>query len=50
MYPLEMFRGSRGRWVVLDGYHRLARHQVEGSIDIPVRRHPDENKARIVRD
>jgi hypothetical protein len=49
IYPLEMFRSDRGRWVVLDGYHRLARHQVEESRDIPVRLHPDHYKTRILR-
>jgi hypothetical protein len=49
-YPLEMFRSDQGRWVILDGYHRLARHQVEGSRDIPVRLHPDHYKAWVLRD
>jgi len=48
-YPLELFRNDQGRWVILDGYHRLARHQVEGSRDIPVRLHPDHYKSRILR-
>jgi hypothetical protein len=38
-FPLEMF--SRGeRWVILDGYHRLARHHLERSSHVRVRRHP----------
>ena len=49
MYPLEMFRNDQGLWVILDGYHRLARHQLEGTRDIPVRLHPDDCKARILR-
>lgn len=50
MYPLEMFRSDQGHWVILDGYHRLARHQVEGSCDVPVRLHPDHCKTWILRD
>jgi hypothetical protein len=38
-FPLEMFR-HRERWVILDGYHRLARHHLEGSESVLVRRHP----------
>ena len=41
VYPLEMFR-SGGRWVVLDGYHRLARCFLERNEHVPVRLHPDE--------
>lgn len=40
-YPLEMFRRGE-RWVLLDGYHRLARHFLESTRDVPVRLHPDE--------
>jgi hypothetical protein len=50
MYPLEMFRSRQGRWVILDGYHRLARHQVERARNIPVRMHPDDCILRILRD
>ena len=39
-YPLELFQNS-GRWVILDGYHRLCRHQLSGSEKVPVRFHPD---------
>ena len=49
-YPLEMFRNDRGQWVILDGYHRLARHQVEAVRYVMVRLHPDQYKARIFRD
>jgi hypothetical protein len=38
-FPLEMFQ-QRERWVVLDGYHRLARHCLEQSSQVAVRRHP----------
>jgi hypothetical protein len=51
-YPLEMFRSGEdgeGRWVILDGYHRLARHQVEETHDVPVRLHPEHYKSRIMR-
>jgi hypothetical protein len=38
-YPLELF--SQGdRWVIVDGYHRLARHWLESSEVVPVRLHP----------
>ena len=40
-FPLEMFRQG-GRWVVLDGYHRLARHHIEGRAQVEVRLHPDD--------
>ena len=39
-WPLELFRNG-GRWVVLDGYHRLARHALLGSAEVSVRRHAD---------
>jgi len=48
-YPLELFRNG-ARWVVLDGYHRLARAKLERVARIPVRLHPDELKSRILRD
>jgi hypothetical protein len=50
VYPLEMFRSDQGRWVILDGYHRLARHRIELSANIAVRLHPDHYKARILCD
>jgi hypothetical protein len=37
-YPLELFRNG-DRWVILDGYHRLAHHSVLGTELVPVRRH-----------
>ena len=46
-YALEMFQNG-GRWVILDGYHRLARHFIEKNILVPVRYHPDQFKERIV--
>jgi hypothetical protein len=49
-YPLEMFRSHSGRWVILDGYHRLARHQMEQSDCVSVRLHPDRFKKQIFRD
>jgi hypothetical protein len=39
-YPLELFRNGE-RWVILDGYHRLAGHSVRDSDRVPVRLHPD---------
>jgi hypothetical protein len=47
-YPLELFRNGH-RWVILDGYHRLARHSTEGNHQIPVRLHPDECRDLIRR-
>jgi hypothetical protein len=38
-FPLEMFRRGE-RWVILDGYHRLARHYLERSQSVLIRRHP----------
>jgi hypothetical protein len=48
-YPLELFRNDEGRWVILDGYHRLARHHSERSRQIPVRLHADHYKKHILR-
>lgn len=48
-FPLEMFRHD-GRWVVLDGYHRLARHHVEERAMVPVRLHPEACWPSILRD
>jgi hypothetical protein len=48
-YPLEMFRNDRGVWVILDGYHRLARHRLEGSPHVAVRLHHEHYKSRILR-
>jgi hypothetical protein len=45
-FPLELFQNA-GRWVILDGYHRLSRHVAMGSISVPVRYHPDEYLPRI---
>ncbi len=38
-YPLELFQ-KRERWVIVDGYHRLARHSLLESEVVPVRLHP----------
>jgi len=46
-YPMEMFRNG-GRWVILDGYHRLARHYLKKNRHVPVRRHPEHFKPRIL--
>ena len=40
-YPLEMF-GLGGRWVILDGYHRLCRHVLLDNHQVPTRLHPAE--------
>jgi hypothetical protein len=45
-YPLELFRNSE-RWVILDGYHRLASHSLQRSDRVPVRLHPDEYRDLI---
>jgi hypothetical protein len=37
--PLELFQ-NRQRWVIVDGYHRLAMHWLRASAMIPVRLHP----------
>ena len=38
-YPLELFDHG-GRWVILDGYHRLCRHYLSQTQQVPVRFHP----------
>jgi hypothetical protein len=47
-YPLELF-DSFGRWVIMDGYHRLARHFLDGSSVIPVRYHDPSLLPTILR-
>lgn len=38
-YPLELF-ANRGRWVIVDGYHRLVKHWLRSSQTVSVRLHP----------
>jgi hypothetical protein len=38
-YALELFQNV-GRWVILDGYHRLCRHYLSRTRQVPVRLHP----------
>lgn len=47
-FPLEMFRQG-DRWVLLDGYHRLADHHVEQRAMVLVRLHPDTCWPAILR-
>ena len=47
-YPLELFE-SFGKWVIMDGYHRLARHYLERSKVIRVRRHDQALLQAILR-
>jgi hypothetical protein len=49
-FALEMFRNANGQWVILDGYHRLAKHHLSRSINVPVRLHSDECKIAILAD
>lgn len=37
-HPLDLFENN-GRWVIMDGYHRLARHALLGTDHVPVRLH-----------
>jgi hypothetical protein len=46
-YPLEMFRSGE-QWILLDGYHRLARHFLEDADQVPVRLHPDECWSQVL--
>ena len=39
--PLELFRKG-DRWVMVDGYHRLAHHHLVGSVEVPVRLHSED--------
>ena len=39
VHPLELFANC-GRWVIVDGYHRLAKHWLRSSRTVPVRLHP----------
>jgi hypothetical protein len=45
-FPLEMFAHG-DRWVIVDGYHRLARHRLQGSVHVLVRLHGQESWAKI---
>ncbi len=38
-YALELFLRNE-RWVIVDGYHRLAKHRLEATVIVPVRLHP----------
>lgn len=40
-YPLEMFKNGE-RWVIVDGYHRLARLKVQRAEEVGVRTHPKD--------
>ncbi len=40
-YPLQILKNG-DRWVIVEGYHRLARHWLEGSVRYRVRLHSDE--------
>ncbi|MDH5671190.1 MAG: hypothetical protein OEZ06_03520 [Myxococcales bacterium] len=48
-YPLELY-DYRGRFVLIDGYHRLARLRLEGASRALVRRHPASIMKDIARD
>jgi len=37
-YALDLFEFN-GRWVIMDGYHRLAKHHVLHSVEVPARLH-----------
>ena len=45
-YPLDAFHNGSA-WVVIDGYHRLCRHILEGSPTAPVRLHPETCWAEV---
>lgn len=38
-YALDLFEYN-GRWTIMDGYHRLAKHHVLGHAEVPARLHP----------
>jgi hypothetical protein len=46
-HPLELLKNGE-RWVIVDGYHRLARHHREGRVEVPVRMHGDECWASVL--
>jgi hypothetical protein len=41
IYPLDLFHYN-GRWVIMDGYHRLAKHAAFDMKWVNIRKHPDE--------
>jgi hypothetical protein len=46
-YPIELYRYNN-RWIILDGYHRLARMFLEEHSTARVRLHPSDTMSRIV--
>jgi hypothetical protein len=45
-YPIELYRYNN-RWIILDGYHRLARLFLEERASARVRLHPADSMSRI---
>jgi hypothetical protein len=48
-YPLELY-DYEGRFVMIDGYHRLARMRLQGVSTAMIRRHAPSVMERIGRD
>jgi hypothetical protein len=47
-YALDLFEYN-GRWVVMDGYHRLAKHLVLQAKEVPARLHPAQMLEKVIR-
>lgn len=45
-YALDLFEYN-GRWVIMDGCHRLAKHHVLHSVEVPARLHPARLLERV---
>lgn len=46
-FALDMFEVN-GRWTIMDGYHRLAKHHVLRSTEVPARLHPAHFLDRVM--
>lgn len=46
-YALDLFE-YHGRWTIMDGYHRLAKHHVLQTKEVPARLHPARFLQRVM--
>jgi hypothetical protein len=47
-YALDLFEYN-GRWTIMDGYHRLAKHHVLRAQEVPARLHPAHLLGQVMR-
>lgn len=46
-FALDLFEYN-GRWTIMDGYHRLAKHHISMSTAVPARLHPANLLAQVI--